>query len=146
MRRALLLGSAALAIAVTALPSSAAGERTVTKSYKLATTSTGPGLNVQIGGFVVDGDYYGMATAAAPAGDRHVAVTIADDNVGVVAATIQEISGGTGHAVGVICGKSTFPLRLPYSHGTVIVRPAYGACGMTPSTPTTGTISFRFTR
>jgi hypothetical protein len=143
MRRT-VISAAVLSMTVAAvLPAVAAdrgGARTVTRVYTLgAPTDEGPVA------FVGDQDF-GFVMAHARSGDRRLSISMTDRTGQPVQAFVDQWRGGHSVGLGVICGGTDKALRLRPGGGTIEVRPTYGACGTTPSAPTTGTVSFRFSR
>jgi hypothetical protein len=141
-----LLAVAALAVCVSAWPAGAASARVVTRHYQLATSAATDNSVVRCCGLGVDNHMYGMVWTAAHRGERHVTLTINDDTIGSVAAVIEQTTKNGSKELGTICDGTTKPLSLGRNATGVLVRPAYGACGGGPSAPTTGSVTFHYSR
>jgi hypothetical protein len=152
MTRSLWLGGTALALIGLGASTAGAGAaptRVVTARYTLATSAAAP-LATPACCAVLPGvtSAYGMAAQRAGNGERHVSVVVADHEIGAVSALVDEIApDGSIRHLATICGSTTRALALPYAGRDVVVRPAYGACGsFVASAPTSGTVTFRFSR
>jgi hypothetical protein len=147
MRRAAVSAVALAATCAVVVPATAGPTgRTVHRTYTLATSTVAPTGTVYCCGVGVDGDYYGLAYAQPRTAERTVRVTIADHVLGAVAAIVEQSTAHGAVRLATVCGATTKAIPLVNHHGSVVVRPAYGVCGASASVPTTGTVTFRFSR
>lgn len=151
MRRS-LTGTAVVAVTsvALALPSSAAASRSVTGGY------VGGGISSPVAAVpsqYVDVHADGGAVAAVSTttrrSERWVSVQAAD-KLGrpVLVAVVQgdTTAGGESVELGRACGTHAARFRLALPGRPVIAYLLAGTCSAGPSTPTTGTVRFTFTR
>jgi hypothetical protein len=140
-----IAGAATLAIslacAVPAVASGSASSRTATSDYTLATSANRHGPVAFVGE-----QRFGYAITKVRRGDRTVSVTVRDTSGQRIQAYVEQWTGRRYVQLATICGSTTRPVRLARDSGSVNVRPTYGVCGTTPSAPTTGSVTFHFSR
>ena len=147
MRRILVMTlalttAAASTAAFAAAPSSG---RQVVRSYTAATTAETTNGDAQGTGVVLVGGpvhgKVGLQYVHLRPTDRTATVQLTDQTGRTVKALVQQTTkSGRVVRIGLVCGATSKPLALADGAGTLVIRPAYGACGQEPSVPTTGEI------
>jgi hypothetical protein len=140
MIRTFVLAGAALALA--AVPATAAGPRVATVEYKTA----GGVEPVISGGTDLNGDLYGAAEVPTRRGERRVEVAAADaSGLPVLFNVEQDVDGDDRPDLkaGPFCGKTPQPVKLAAQQVPVQVNILAGTCGSGVSAPTTGTLTVR---
>lgn len=146
MKRLVL--AALVATTAAALPAMAAadGARTLSRSYAgggFAGFGPAPGLRGH--GHAQGGDLQAV-TATPLASERRLRLTVADEAGRPVAVEVTQTTPD-GREIEVTEGcRRTLSSRLPVRAGDVTVWLLAGACGDGWSTPTAGTVTFRFSR
>ena len=152
MRRQLIVVVAAAAAAVASLPAHAGTARTVKLAYKAATsvaTADGTirccGVEVGAGNDPSAHEQFGFVWTKVRPTDRFARLTFRDQTGRPVQALLSQTTSHGFVELGTVCGGTTRRVRLAPGGGTFVIRPAYGACGSSPSVPTTGTVTVHIT-
>lgn len=131
---------AAAAVVVTAWPAAATSARTVTLNYQ----GTGSVQSVVSGAIDTQAGRYGYVTLPTSRKDRSVAVKVTDARGLPVAFQLSQgdtSDNATVTDIGEYCASTPKPVRLPHPGQPVIVYVELGACGNSPSAPTTGIVT-----
>jgi len=152
MRRIVIATSvvAVLASAASSFAAGTASTRHVARTYTMATTATTQNGQAQGSGLVIDGGpvsgTYGLIFVKLRPTDREASIRLTDRTGRTVQALVQQTArDGSVTQLGIVCGRSSHPLRLAPGAGDLVVRPSYGTCGTQPSVPTSGTVAVHFT-
>lgn len=138
--RRLAIAAVAAAALATAVPAGAkTGARAVTLTYE----GTGSVQGVVSGSFDGQGQHLGYVTLPTSRKDRTVSVVVTDARGLPVAFQLSQgdrKDTKTMTDVGEWCSSTPHPVKLPHPGQPVIVYVELGACGTSPSAPTSGTV------
>jgi hypothetical protein len=141
LSRRLTVAAVAVCALVTAWPANAkTSARTITQSYQGSSSIQG----VISGSTDAQGSHYGYVDVPTSRKDHTVTVKVVDARGLPIAFQLSQgdrSDSATMTDIGEWCSSTPRAIRLPHPGQPVVVYVELGACGNSPSVPTTGTVS-----